>query len=81
MWKPILENAFERDEGRSLAAEDEVVRSRRDLSALARQREQFERDLRSTEQNFTDPRNQRRLRKLQEDEQRAQNDIGWLMDG
>jgi hypothetical protein len=35
--------------------------------------------LSSTHQNFTDPRDQRRLRKLKEDEQRAQNDIGWLM--
>ena len=39
----------------------------------------FERDLSSRHQNFTDPRNRRRLRKLKEDEQRAQNDIGWLM--
>jgi hypothetical protein len=58
---------------------DALERARPRLEYARKQREQFERDLSSTHQNFTDTRNERRLRKLKEDEQRAQNDIGWLM--
>ena len=55
---------------------DAIERARGRLEYASKQREQLERDLSSTHQNFTDPRNQLRLRKLKEDEQRAQNELG-----
>jgi len=59
--------------------QDALERTR--LEYARRQRVQFERDLSFSHKNFTDPGNQRRLRKLKEDEQRAQTDIAWLVNG
>jgi len=60
---------------------DALERAHARLEYARRQREQFERELSFTVQNFTDPRDQRRLQKLREDEQNAQRDISWLMSG